>query len=217
MIKSDTDLHKDIIEELAFDPSIDERDIAVAVSGGVVTLTGLAKTYAQKLAAERAVKRVRGVHGLAEELTIDLPALHRRSDVDIVKSALEALRCNTNVPTDSVIVKVENGLATLTGTVEWQFQREAARLAVGSLGGVCGVLNDITIRERVIANDSKTKIHDSFERNADIDANHIKIETSGGTVTLRGSVHSFVERDEAANAAYSISGVLDVKNLTTVS
>ena len=217
MIKSDTDLHKDIIEELAFDPSIDERDIAVAVSGGVVTLTGLAKTYAQKLAAERAVKRVRGVHGLAEELTIDLPALHRRSDVDIVKSALEALRWNTNVPTDSVIVKVENGLATLTGTVEWQFQREAARLAVGSLGGVRGVLNDITIRERVIANDSKTKIHDSFERNADIDANHIKIETSGGTVTLRGSVHSFTQRDEAANAAYSISGVLDVKNLTTVS
>ena len=217
MIESDTDLHKDIIEELAFDPSIDERDIAVAVSGGVVTLTGLAKTYAQKLAAERAVKRVRGVRGLAEELTIDLPAFHRRSDVDIVKSALEALRWNTNVPTDSVIVKVENGLATLTGTVEWQFQREAARLAVGSLGGVCGVLNDITIRERVIANDIKTKIHDSFERNADIDANHIKIETSGGTVTLRGSVHSFVERDEAANAAYSISGVLDVKNLTTVS
>ena len=217
MIESDTDLHKDIIEELAFDPSIDERDIAVAVSDGVVTLTGLAKTYAQKLAAERAVKRVRGVHGLAEELTIDLPALHRRSDLDIVKSALEALRWNTNVPTDSVIVKVENGLATLSGTVEWQFQREAARLAVGSLGGVRGVLNDVTIRERVIANDIKTKIHDSFQRNADIDANHIKIETSGGTVTLRGSVHSFTQRDEAANAAYSISGVLDVKNLTTVS
>lgn len=217
MIKSDTDLHKDIIEELAFDPSIDERDIAVAVSGGVVTLTGLAKTYAQKLAAERAVKRVRGVHGLAEELTIDLPALHRRSDVDIVKSALEALRWNTNVPTDAVIVKVENGLATLTGSVEWQFQREAARLAVGSLGGVRGVLNDITIRERVIANDIKTKIHDSFQRNAEIDANQIKIETAGGTVTLRGSVHSFTQRDEAANAAYSVSGVRDVKNLTTVS
>lgn len=217
MIKSNTDLHEDVVEELAFDPSIDERAIAVAVSGGVVTLTGSVKSYAQKLSAERAVKRVRGVHGIAEELTIDLPEFHLRNDADLAKSALDALRWNANLPVDSVVVKVEGGWVTLTGTVDWQYQREAARLAVVSLAGVRGVSNDIAIRQRVATSDIKAKIRDSFRRNAEFDANKIEIETSDSTVTLRGPVHSWMEREDAARAAYSVSGVSDVRNLTTVS
>src|SRR5665213_4290170 len=153
MIKSNIDLNKDVVAELAFDPSIDEQDIAVAVSDGVVTLTGSVKSYSQKIAAERAVKRVRGVHGIAEELTIDLPAFHLRNDADLAKSALSALLWNANVPADSVLVKVEGGWVTLTGTVEWQYQRDAARLAVASLAGVRGVSNDIVLNRRVIAGD----------------------------------------------------------------
>jgi osmotically-inducible protein OsmY len=217
MIKSDIELHKDVAEELAFDPSIDEHDIAVAVSEGVVTLTGSVKSYAQELAAERAVKRVLGVHGIAEELTIDLPAFHRRNDTDLAKAALDALRWNANVPPDSVLVKVEAGWLTLSGTVEWQYQREAARLAVASLAGVRGVSNDVILRKRVAARDVQSKIYDSFLRHAEIDADRIQIESSEGVVTLRGPVHSWTERDDAASAAYSIPGVLDVKNLTTVS
>jgi osmotically-inducible protein OsmY len=217
MIKSNIDLNKDVVAELAFDPSIDERDIAVAVSDGVVTLTGSVKSYSQKIAAERAVKRVRGVHGIAEELTIDLPAFHLRNDADLAKSALSALLWNANVPADSVLVKVEGGWVTLTGTVEWQYQRDAARLAVASLAGVRGVSNDIVLRQRVVAGDVQAKIRDSFRRDAEFDANRIQIETSDGTVTLRGPVHSWMEREGAARAAYSISGVMDVKNLTTVS
>ncbi len=217
MIKSNIDLNKDVLEELAFDPSIDERNIAVAVSDGVVTLTGSVKSYGQKLAAERAVKRVRGVHGIAEELTIDLPALHVRNDADLVKSALDALRSNANVPTDSVLVKAEGGWVTLTGTVEWEYQRDAARLTVASLAGVRNVSNNITLRPRVVARDVQAQIRDSFRRGAEFDANRIQIETSDGTVTLRGPVHSWTEREDAAMAAYSIPGVADVKNLMTVS
>ena len=217
MIKSDTDLHKDVIAELAFDPSVEESNIAVAVSDGVVTLTGTVKSYAQKLDAERAVKRVSGVHGIAEELKVELPVLHRRNDADLAKSALEALRWNARVPADSVIVKVEDGWLTLTGTVEWEYQREGARHAVAWLSGVRGVSNEVALRHRVVASDVQAKIHDSFRRSAEIDANKIKIETSGDTVTLRGAVHSWTEHADAATAAYSISGVMDVKNYTTVS
>ncbi len=217
MITTNTDLHKNVIDELAFDPSFDERDIAVAVSGGVVTLTGTVKSYAQKLAVEKAVKRVRGVHGIAEELTIELPMLHKRNDADLAKHALDVLGWNANLPANSVLVKVEGGWVTLTGTVDWQYQREAARLAVATLAGVCGVSNDIALRQRVAASDVKLKIRDSFVRNAEIDADRIQIETSAGNVTLRGAVHSWTEHDDAAIAAYSISGVANVKNLTTVS
>lgn len=217
MIKSGIDLHKDVVEKLAFDPSFDERDIAVAVNDGVVTLTGTVKSYTQKLAVEKAVKRVRGVHGIAEELTVELPMLHRRNDVDLAKYAIDALRWNANVAADSIIVKVEAGWVTLTGTVDWQYQREAARLAVAPLAGVRGVTNDITIRKRVVVGDIKVKIRDSFKRSADLDADRVQIEATGGTVTLRGPVHSWTERDDATIAAYSISGVADVRNLMTVS
>jgi osmotically-inducible protein OsmY len=215
---SNIDLHKDLIEELAFDPSIDERNIAVAVNNdGVVTLTGTVPNYAQKLAAERATKRVRGVKGIAEQLTIDLPAFHERNDADLVFSAMQALRWNANIPNDAVFVTAENGRLTLTGTIEWQYQREAAALAVASIPGVRHVKNDVALRKHVAVSDVKEKIQDSFRRSAEIDATRIVVEAAGGTVTLRGSVHSWAERADASVAAYSIAGVSDVKNLTTLS
>lgn len=217
MIKSGLDLHKEVLEELAFDPSFDERGIAVAVNDGVVTLTGIVKSYTQKLAAEKAVKRVRGVHGIAEELLVELPMLHKRDDVDLAKYAIDALRWNANLAVDSVVVKVEAGWITLTGTVDWQYQREAARLAVAPLAGVRGVTNDVTIRQRIVVGDVRVQIRDSFKRSADIDADRVQIEATGGTVTLRGPVHSWTERDDATVAAYSISGVANVRNLLTVS
>lgn len=217
MIKADTKLHEDVVEELAFDPSIDERNIAVAVSEGVVTLTGTVKSYAQKLDAEEAIKRISGVHGIAEELKIELPFLHRRNDADLAKSALEALLWNSNVPADSVIIKVENGWVTLTGSVDWQYHREATRHAIARLAGVRGVSNEITLRHRVVASDVRAKLRESFRRSAEIDADKIEIVSAGGTVTLWGVVHSWTERADGAAAAYSIAGVIDVKNYTTVS
>jgi osmotically-inducible protein OsmY len=217
MLISTIDLHKDLVEELAFDPSVNERHIAVNVDAGVVTLTGTVSNYAQKLAAEKAVKRVRGVRGIVEELTIDLPAFHQRNDADLTASAIQALRWNANIPVNALFVKVENSWITLTGTVDWQYQREAARISVASIAGVRGVINDVVLRKFVSPGDVKAKIKDSFRRNAEIDATRIVVEASEGVVTLRGPVHSWTEREDAQIAAYSIAGVSDVKNLTTVS
>jgi osmotically-inducible protein OsmY len=217
MRKTNSDLHKDVLEELTFDPSIDERNIGLAVADGAVTLTGTVPSYMQKLAAERAVKRVGGVHGIVEELKVDLPTLHHRGDADIVATAMDALKWNLSIPKDAVIVKVESGWITLTGIVDWQFQREAARMAVASLAGIRGVSNEIALQQRVTTVDVKAQIRESFRRNADIDASHIAVESSDGTVTLRGPVHTWNEHDYAAIAAYSIPGVIHVKNLVTVS
>ena len=210
-------LHKDIIEELAFDPSVEAKNISVGVDNGVVTLSGHVSSYAEKIAAERAVKRVSGVQGVAEELKIDLPSFHIRNDTDLARSAVEAIRWNARIPMDSVVVKVERGWATLTGKVDWQYQREAARIAIASIAGMLGVTNQIMLNERVVAGNVDERIRESFLRNSEIDASQIKIKTSGGKVTLTGPVHSWTEREDAETAAYSVSGVLEVDNLTVIS
>ena len=213
---SDADLHKNVVAELAFDPSVDERNIAIAVRDGVVTLSGTLRVFAQKSAADAAVKRVGGVLGLAENITIDLPELHVRTDTDLALSALEALRWNPLVPQGSVLVKVDAGHVTLTGSVDWQFQRETARAAVASLGGVRGIINDINLRTQETAENITSKIGDSFRRSASIDAARVCVEVRDGIVTLSGTVHSWAEREDAVRAAYSVAGVCDVENLTTI-
>lgn len=216
-MKSRIELYKDVIEQLAFDPSVDEREIAVAVSEGVITLTGTVESYAQKIAAEKAVRRVSGVRGIAEELKIEPPALHVRNDVDLANSALGALRWNANLSKDEIEVTLRDGHVTLSGTVDWQYQREAAHAAVAALSGIRGVSNQIALRHRIVASDVAARIRQSFRRIAESEADDIEIEATGQTVTLRGKLHSWSERDDAVTAAYSIPGVARVKNLTTIS
>ena len=216
-MKSDIQIHKDVIDELAFDPQIDERSIAVAVSDGVVTLTGSIPSFAQKYALERIVKRIAGVRGIAEEVAVELPQAHVRTDADIAAAALNALAWNTFVPTDAICVTVEKGYITLTGKVDWQFQRSEAEAAVCNLLGVKSVTNLITLKTFVAPRDVKTKIEREFERTAEAEAKRIIVETSGGNVILKGIVHSFAERDDAARAAWSVPGVHNVENLIGVS
>jgi osmotically-inducible protein OsmY len=213
-MKTDSELRRDVERELEWEPSVDERRIGVAVVDGIVTLTGEVGSYSEKWRAERAVERVAGVRGIANE--VEVKSMLQRSDTDIAHMAVEALNSNVLVPADHVQVKVEGGWLTLTGEVEWDYQRRAAERAVRDLPGVLGITNLITIKPRVEPTDVKRKIEETFKREAILDANNITVQVTGDDVTLRGSVRSWAERHEAEKAAWAAPGVKAVHNYITV-
>ena len=208
----DNEVRRKVIAELDWDPSVDASAIGVAVKDGVVTLNGSIASYWQKKEVERVVKQVTGVKAVAEELTIKLPGTAARSDADIAQSVLGGLRFNLAVPPDRIQATVENGWVTLEGEVEWQYQKSAAEHAIKYIMGVKGVSNNIGIKPQVSAADVKAKIESAFARRAQLDANQIKVESSASRVVLRGSVHSWEERDRAEQAAWAAPGVSRVEN-----
>src|SRR5438105_5424607 len=214
-MKSDNELRRHIERELEWEPSVDERRIGVSVLDGIVTLTGEVTSYSEKWRAERAVERVEGVRGIVNELVVK-PATER-SDADIAKAAVEALKWNVMVPDEDIKVKVEKGWVTRTGEVSWDYQRRAAERAIRDLPGMKGIVNLIVVKPRVEPEDIKKKIEETFKRDAIVDANHITVEVNGAEVTLRGTVRSWVERHEAEKAAWSAPGVTAVHNYVTVS
>jgi osmotically-inducible protein OsmY len=213
-MKTDSDLRRDVERELEWEPSVDERRIGASVVDGIVTLTGEVSSYSEKWRAERAVERVAGVRGIANE--IDVKSTLDRSDTDIAKMAVDALDANVLVPADHVQVKVEGGWLTLTGEVAWDYQRRAAERAVRDLPGITGITNLITIKPRVEPVDVKRRVEETFKREAILDAQSITVQVTGDEVTLRGSVRSWVERHEAEKAAWSAPGVKAVHNHITV-
>jgi len=208
----DSEIRRKVLAELDWDPSIDASAVGVAVKDGVVTLTGSIANYWQKKEVERVVKRVTGVKAVAEDLTIKLPGTAARSDADIAQSVLSGLRFNVAVPANSVKVMVENGWVTLEGEVEWQYQKSAAENAIKYLMGVKGVTNSISIKPRASAADVKAKIESAFARRAQLDANQIRVESTDNKVILRGSVHSWDEKEDAEQAAWAAPGVTKVEN-----
>jgi osmotically-inducible protein OsmY len=212
----DSEIRRKVLAELDWDPSVDASAIGVAVKDGVVTLTGSIANYWQKKEVERVVKRVSGVKAVAEELTIKLPGSATRSDADIAQSVLSGLRFNVAVPTNRVQATVEDGWVTLEGEVEWQYQKSAAENAIKYLMGVKGVTNSIGIKPKVSVADVKAKIEDAFARRAQLDASQIKVESSDSKVILRGTVHSWDEKDQAEQAAWAAPGVTKVENNVAV-
>ena len=206
-MKTDMQLKTDVSDELAWNPAIDAAAIGVAVHEGVVTLTGQLNTFAEKHAAERAVRRVAGVRAIAIDLDVKLAPGHKRSDAEIAEVATAAMRWHSMVPDDCVKVKVENGWVTLSGELEWGYQYASAEQAIQPLLGVRGLTNDITVKPRVSARNLGGQITAALTRQALREAHHIGVEVEGAIVTLSGKVHSLAEHDAAIGTAFSARGV----------
>lgn len=217
-MKTDLQLQRDVLDELKFEPSIREAEIGVTAKGGVVTLTGLVDSYAEKISAERTAERISGVKVVADEIKVKLPGSYQRSDTDIAHTVVNALRWDIQVPDDRIKAAVEDGWIDLQGEVEWQYQKWAAEGAVRNLTGVKGVTNLITVKPKKVSTyEVGQKIKDSLRRHAERDADRITIEAKDGRVTLQGTVSSFAERQDAERAAWQAPGVTNVEDMIAVS
>jgi osmotically-inducible protein OsmY len=207
---TDTLLRQNIIDELDFEPGIDATHIGVAVTDGVVTLTGHVASYLEQYFVEQAVRRVKGVRAIAEEIEVRYPGDNQTADDEIATRAFNVLRWSAVVP-QTVQVKVQKGLLTLSGEVDWQFERNAAESELRNLNGVTGVINNIALRPRVQTQDVKRKIEDALKRSATVEAQRIRVSVlDGGKVSLEGYAHDWRERDAVERAAWSAPGVTSV-------
>lgn len=214
---SDINLRQDVIDELAFEPSIDAAAIGVAVENGVVTLTGHVGSYAEKIAAERTARRVKGVRAIAQEIEVRYCGDKQTADDQIAERAVKILAWHAEVPREAVSIKVEKGWVTLSGTVKWQYQRYAAEAAVRKLSGVTGISNLIEVAPQVHADNVRDKILNALKRNAELEAGAIRVVVADDKVTLEGTVKTWSERSVAERAAWSAPGVKAVVDHLVVS
>lgn len=212
----DIDLRQDVLDELEYEPSIDAADIGVSVEDGTVTLTGHVRTYAEKRTAESIVKRVKGVLAIAQEIEVRPVGSHSTADDEIAKRAVSSLRWNSSVPKDQVQVKVENGFVSLTGKVNWYYQKSAAEHAVQNIAGVTGVTNLIEIKPTVSPTDVRQRIENALKRDAELEAKRIQVLVADGKVTLVGRVRNWAEREAAERAAWAAPGVAYVVDHITI-
>jgi len=215
-MKSEKDLHREVLQELEWEPSVNPAHIGVSVKESIVTLSGHVSSYWEKYSAEKAVKRVSGVNAVVNELEVRLPGSSQRTDEDVARTVLKALEDSIAVPHEKIRVTISKGWVTLEGEVEWQYQKVAAESAIRHLTGVMGVTNLISVKPRVSPSDLKSKIEEAFKRNAELDAKRVSIEVDGGKVVLRGTVRSLAEKQAAERAAWAAPGVYSVENLVTV-
>jgi osmotically-inducible protein OsmY len=208
----DLALQEHVLDEVEFEPSVNAAHIGVTANKGVVTLTGFVTSYAEKLAAERAARRVKGVTAIAQEIEVRLPSDTKRADDEIAARAVNILHWQVGLPADRIMVKVERGIVTLSGEVEWGYQKSDAEAAIHKLTGVVGVINQIRIAAPVHAVEVRDKIQKALQRSAELDAYGITVQTQGSKVVLTGKVRAWYERDIAERAAWSAPGVTVVED-----
>ncbi|MGZ5243111.1 MAG: BON domain-containing protein [Bacteroidia bacterium] len=215
-MKTNLQLQTDVQNEIAWEPKLRNVQIGVSAKDGIVTLSGQVNHYSEKMAAESAAMRVAGVKCIAEDIEVKIPGDNTKSDTEIAEMALNTLKWNTAVPDEEIKLKVDNAWITLSGSVSWKYQSQAAQKALEMLEGVKGVTNEIEIRPNADANDVQSKITYALERNALIEAKNITVESKDGEVILSGSLDSWAEYHEAERAAWSAPGVHKVDNRIVV-
>jgi osmotically-inducible protein OsmY len=216
IMRSDSDIKRDVEEELQWDPEIDATDIAVSVKNGVVSLTGYSHSYADKVEAETITKRVAGVHGVANDIELRVSSFDERSDPEIARDAVAAIKSQLPTSWESIKVVVKAGSVSLEGEVEWNYSRELAESAVRRIRGAKSVTNMIKLKSKVAPRDVKNRIVAAFHRSAQVDANRITVEANGGEVVLKGTVRTWAEREEAQRAAWAAPAVTNVDNRISV-
>ena len=215
--RTDEQIQIDVLEELKWDTRVRPNEIGVMVKDGIVTLTGWVDSYLKKMDAEEAAHHVRGVKAVANDIEVHLPGSAERTDADLAAAVLNALKWDAAIPAGTLDVTVSQGWVTLKGEVEYAIQKRDAERAVQRLSGVKGVTNLITIKPRVSPTDLKQQIERALVRNAQTDARHITVEVQGSKVSLHGTVRSYAEKREAADAAWSAPGVSEVDNRIVIS
>jgi len=215
-MKTDAQLQQDVMAELQWEPAVHAERIGVEARDGIVTLAGVVRSYAEKWNAERATQRVAGVKALAVEMKVELTDFGKRSDADIAQAAKDILGWSASLPTHAVKVMVEGGWLTLSGDVEWQYQRLDAERSLRYLPGVVGVSNQIAVKPALAASVVKADIVAALKRSAAADAKAIAVEVDGSDVTLTGAVHSWAERELATRSAWSTTGVCNVIDKMTI-
>lgn len=206
-MKTDLQIQKDVMDEIKWQPNLSSSEIGVAVKNGVVTLSGQVDSYLKK-----AAKKVSGVKAVAEDIQVGISSSFKKTDTEIATAALNALKWNSAVQHERIKIAVEDGVVRLEGEADWNFQRTEAKKSIENLQGVRMVLNLITIKPQVVPADIEQKIAAAFQRSASIDSKAVTAEVIGSKVILRGTVHSFAEKQDAENAAWAASGVLTVEN-----
>jgi osmotically-inducible protein OsmY len=215
-MSSDSDLKKAVLDELGWEPSVNEAHIGVTAHAGVITLTGHVGNYMHKVAAEKAASRVKGVKAVAEEIEVKLPYDIKRSDEDIAAAAVDRLAWNSTIPADAIMVKVQSGWVTLTGNVGWHFEKEDAERDIRALSGVIGVSNQVVVKPPVSASNVKKDIEHALHRSWYYDPDTIQVAAQGGKITLSGKVSTWNARRLAGSTAWSAPGATSVENDITV-
>jgi osmotically-inducible protein OsmY len=205
-------LRQRVIDQLDFDPSIDSAAIGVSVHAGVVTLSGHVPTYAQKYQAEKVVKAIKGVQGIAQEIEVNFDGADPVADDEIARRAIAAMAFNAMLPTEGLQVRISKGWVTLSGEVEWQYQRNAAEAEVRKLRGVTGITNNITLKAHAVTADVEQRIREALQRDAGLDADAIQVKVFGDQVTLDGKVDCWRDRELVERTVWAAPGVRRVED-----